>query len=151
MNPSYDFTGQVALVTGASSGMGLAIAGAFAQAGAAVVLADINENALRTATDTLATAGHQVLGVPCDVANEASVVATTPPKPSPTSPSTDSANPTRSPRPSCGCAAPVPASSSASPSPSTAATPHADPSTPASETPPSPAPQEMVIASSAAR
>ena len=37
MNPSYDFTGQVALVTGASSGMGLATARAFANAGNAVV------------------------------------------------------------------------------------------------------------------
>ena len=45
MNPTYDFTGQVALVTGASSGMGLATARAFAEAGAAVVLADINNDA----------------------------------------------------------------------------------------------------------
>jgi NAD(P)-dependent dehydrogenase (short-subunit alcohol dehydrogenase family) len=43
VNPTYDFTGQVALVTGASSGMGLATARAFAEAGAAVVLADINQ------------------------------------------------------------------------------------------------------------
>jgi NAD(P)-dependent dehydrogenase (short-subunit alcohol dehydrogenase family) len=33
MNPTYDFTGQVALVVGASSGMGLAMARAFADAG----------------------------------------------------------------------------------------------------------------------
>src|ERR671912_627319 len=52
MNPSYDFTSQVALVTGASSGMGLATAQAFAEAGASVVLADINQTALQTAVDT---------------------------------------------------------------------------------------------------
>ncbi len=40
---TLDFTGKVALVTGASSGMGLATAQAFAEAGAAVVLADVRE------------------------------------------------------------------------------------------------------------
>ena len=75
MNPTYDFQGQVALVTGASSGMGLATAQAFAQAGAAVGLADINENALRTATDDLTAAGHQAIGVTCDVSDEDQVAA----------------------------------------------------------------------------
>jgi NAD(P)-dependent dehydrogenase (short-subunit alcohol dehydrogenase family) len=70
MNPSYDFTGQVALVTGASSGMGLATAQAFAEAGAAVVLGDINDQALGAATDELTASGYQALGVTCDVANE---------------------------------------------------------------------------------
>ena len=73
MNPTYDFTGQVALVTGASSGMGLATARAFAEAGAAVVLADINESTLSSAADDLTAAGHQVLGVRCDVSDEDSV------------------------------------------------------------------------------
>ena len=45
MNPTYDFNGQVALVTGAGGGMGLATAQAFAAAGAAVVLADVDEDA----------------------------------------------------------------------------------------------------------
>jgi NAD(P)-dependent dehydrogenase (short-subunit alcohol dehydrogenase family) len=75
MNPTCDFTGQVALITGASSGMGLATAQAFAEAGAAVVLADINETALRAATDNLHANGHQVLPVTCDVANEDQVAA----------------------------------------------------------------------------
>jgi NAD(P)-dependent dehydrogenase (short-subunit alcohol dehydrogenase family) len=75
MNPTYDFTGQVALVTGAGSGMGLVTAQAFAEAGAAVVLSDIDEGTLRTAADDLAKAGHQVLGVQCDVSDEGSVAA----------------------------------------------------------------------------
>ena len=42
MNPTYDFKGQVALVTGAAKGMGLATARMFAESGASVVLADID-------------------------------------------------------------------------------------------------------------
>jgi len=76
MNPTYDFQGQVALVTGASSGMGLATAQAFAEAGAAVVLADINEKPLRAATDDLTAAGHQAIAVTCDVSDEEQVAAT---------------------------------------------------------------------------
>jgi len=75
VNPTYDFTGQVAVVTGAAGGMGLDTARAFAQSGAAVVLADVNEDALRAATDELTAAGHQALGVACDVADEAQVAA----------------------------------------------------------------------------
>jgi NAD(P)-dependent dehydrogenase (short-subunit alcohol dehydrogenase family) len=75
VNLRYDFTGQVALVTGASSGMGLATAQAFAQAGAAVVLVDINQDALRAATDNFTAAGHQALAVTCDVSSEDDVAA----------------------------------------------------------------------------
>jgi NAD(P)-dependent dehydrogenase (short-subunit alcohol dehydrogenase family) len=75
MNPTYDFRGQIALVTGASSGMGLTTAQAFVQAGAAVVLTDVNETTLRDVTDDLTAGGHQALGVPCDVSDEEQVAA----------------------------------------------------------------------------
>ena len=55
--------------------MGLATARAFAESGAAVVIADINDNTLRAATDELTAAGHRVLGVRCDVSDEDSVAA----------------------------------------------------------------------------
>ncbi|MCB0047647.1 MAG: glucose 1-dehydrogenase [Caldilineaceae bacterium] len=73
MNPSFE--GKVALVTGASSGMGLATARAFAEAGAAVALADINEDAVRGATEELLFAGHQALAVRCNVADESEAAA----------------------------------------------------------------------------
>ena len=75
MNPIYDFDDRVALVTGAGSGMGLATARAFAESGAAVVLADRDEQALRTATAELTSADRQALGVACDVSDEQQVAA----------------------------------------------------------------------------
>ena len=75
MNPTYDFNGQVALVTGASSGMGLATTRAFAAAGASVVLADVNADALASAVDALTAAGHSAIGVRCDVSDEQQVTA----------------------------------------------------------------------------
>jgi NAD(P)-dependent dehydrogenase (short-subunit alcohol dehydrogenase family) len=75
MNPTYDFADQVALVTGASSGMGLATAQAFAEAGAAVVLADISDRTLGAATDELTASGYRALAVGCDVADEEQVAA----------------------------------------------------------------------------
>ncbi|MEV7489036.1 glucose 1-dehydrogenase [[Kitasatospora] papulosa] len=75
MNPTYDYTGQVAFVTGASSGMGLATARAFAASGAAVALADINEDAVNAAAKQLADDGHQALALVCDVTDEHQVAA----------------------------------------------------------------------------
>jgi len=69
------FEGKVALVTGAASGMGLATAKAFAEAGAAVALTDVNEAAVRSAAEDLVAAGHKAIGICCDVADEADVAA----------------------------------------------------------------------------
>lgn len=74
MSVSYDFSGKVALVTGAASGMGYATAKAFAAAGAAVMLSDINDDALNAAVESLQLVG-QVAGTRCDVADEAQVAA----------------------------------------------------------------------------
>jgi NAD(P)-dependent dehydrogenase (short-subunit alcohol dehydrogenase family) len=76
MNPVYDFRGQVAFVTGASSGIGLASARAFAEAGAAVALADNNEQAVRQASDALNQAGHRTIAIACDVSDEEQAAAT---------------------------------------------------------------------------
>jgi NAD(P)-dependent dehydrogenase (short-subunit alcohol dehydrogenase family) len=75
MSITYDFKGQVALITGAASGMGLATARAFAHAGAAVTLADVSEAALQQAVDELTSAGGKAIGVVCDVSDEAQVAA----------------------------------------------------------------------------
>lgn len=69
-NPQYDFTGQVALVTGAASGMGLAAARGFTANGAAVALLDRSADAVEKAAQALADAGHHAIGIACDVTDE---------------------------------------------------------------------------------
>jgi NAD(P)-dependent dehydrogenase (short-subunit alcohol dehydrogenase family) len=74
INP-LDFSGKVAVVTGAASGMGLATARAFAQSGAAVVLADFKEEEVKAETEKLVAAGHKALAVRCDVSDDVEVAA----------------------------------------------------------------------------
>jgi NAD(P)-dependent dehydrogenase (short-subunit alcohol dehydrogenase family) len=78
MNPIYDFKGQVARVTGAAKGMGLATARMFAESGASVVLADINgDNGDFAAKEAerIVLEGGVAIGIACDVADEAQVAA----------------------------------------------------------------------------
>ena len=75
MKNPFDFSGKVALVTGAASGMGLATALAFAEAGAAVVLADFREDAVQATAKELVAAGHKAIGLRCDVSDDEQVAA----------------------------------------------------------------------------
>ena len=72
---NLSFENKVTLVTGAASGMGLATAKAFAEAGAAVVLADFKEETLKAEAQRLIAAGHKAIAIRCDVSNEAQVAA----------------------------------------------------------------------------
>jgi NAD(P)-dependent dehydrogenase (short-subunit alcohol dehydrogenase family) len=71
MNPSL--ADRVALVTGASRGIGAATARAFSRAGASVVLAARDERALSGVADTIAAAGGRALVVTTDVTDPESV------------------------------------------------------------------------------
>ncbi|KAA0212298.1 MAG: SDR family oxidoreductase [Leptolyngbya sp. PLA3] len=73
MNTS--FQSKVSFVTGAAGGIGFATARAFAEAGAAVAIAGDNEEAAKTAAETLTKAGHRAIGLRCDVSDESQVAA----------------------------------------------------------------------------
>lgn len=72
----FGLTGRVALVTGAASGIGWAIAELLAQQGAAVALVDRDAQACAQAARTLQAAGAQALALACDVGVAASVAQT---------------------------------------------------------------------------
>jgi NAD(P)-dependent dehydrogenase (short-subunit alcohol dehydrogenase family) len=67
--PVADFSlkGKVAIVTGASRGIGLSVARAFAEQGAEVAIAARGEDALREAAAQIEKLGHRTLAVPTNV------------------------------------------------------------------------------------
>ncbi|MFN0160598.1 MAG: SDR family NAD(P)-dependent oxidoreductase [Burkholderiales bacterium] len=70
-----EFAGRNAVVTGAASGIGLAMAERFASLGMRVLMADVEPSALDAAVGSLRAAGHVVEGCVTNVANEESVRA----------------------------------------------------------------------------
>lgn len=65
----FDLRGRVALVTGAAQGMGRAMALALADAGADLLIADINTALLNTTAESIRKMGRRALPVTCDVTN----------------------------------------------------------------------------------
>ncbi len=74
-NPLFDLTGRTALVTGASQGLGLAMARGLAQAGAAVVLNGRDAGRLEAAAAVLRAEGARVTTVVFDVTDGAAAAA----------------------------------------------------------------------------
>jgi 3-hydroxybutyrate dehydrogenase len=65
--------GKVAVVTGAASGIGKQIALTFAEAGAAVAIADLNQEAADAVAEQIRSQGGRALGVVMDVTDEQAV------------------------------------------------------------------------------
>src|SRR5881296_4138454 len=70
-----DFTGKVAFVTGAASGIGRAAALAFAREGASVVVADVSERGNQETARLIEEQGGRALAVRCDVTKAEDVAA----------------------------------------------------------------------------
>jgi NAD(P)-dependent dehydrogenase (short-subunit alcohol dehydrogenase family) len=67
MDPLLDFTGKVAIITGAAQGLGKLLAKALAERGAKLVISDINEQGVMKVADSIASTGAEVIALKCDV------------------------------------------------------------------------------------
>ena len=74
-HPLFDLNGHVALVSGAASGMGRAMALGFAEAGADLMLADINLTGMEDTAQEIELLGRRAVPVVCDVSNGAQIRA----------------------------------------------------------------------------
>ena len=72
---NFSLEGKIALVTGASYGIGFAIASGFAAAGAKIVFNDIKQELVDKGVAAYAEAGIEAKGYVCDVTNEEQVQA----------------------------------------------------------------------------
>ncbi|MBX3066081.1 MAG: SDR family oxidoreductase [Anaerolineae bacterium] len=68
-HPIFDLSGRVALVSGAAQGMGRAMAIAVAEAGADVMVADINKEGVEATAKHIQSLGRRAVAVGCDITN----------------------------------------------------------------------------------
>jgi len=74
-NPLFDMTGRVALVSGAAQNLGRNSALALAEAGADLVLADINGSGAEKTAEDIRGLGRRAIAMACDVTDEAQIQA----------------------------------------------------------------------------
>ena len=68
-HPLFDLSGRVALVSGSAQGMGRAMAIGFAEAGADVMICDINSEGIQATADHIQKLGRRAVPVTCDITN----------------------------------------------------------------------------------
>ena len=73
-NSLFNLSSKVAVVSGAASGMGWAMSLALAEAGADLVLVDINEEGTKLVADEVEAFGQRALVSKCDISNPKSII-----------------------------------------------------------------------------
>lgn len=70
-----DFSGQVAMISGAGSGIGEVISISLARRGAKVGIVDVDKKGIKRTVSAITEEGQEAMALPCDVSNQAEVVA----------------------------------------------------------------------------
>ena len=73
VDPLFDLSGRIAVVTGAASGLAQAIAIGFAERGVDLVVADINDAGLQETVARIQALGRKAVPVVCDVSEPSQV------------------------------------------------------------------------------